>query len=161
MIEEIHVTNLVEIVKAYYEKVAVEGHVEASTEFISEDFRLIAGTIEIDRKRFIAIMASVYEAIPDLAHTVGEFQIRGEAVQLTDQPKGAFTSSWDGTGFGLPVIPPTGNAFQMAPMKWEITIRNGKITRLHDITLPSAESGLAGFFKALGTTLPAAKRWDF
>jgi len=121
------VTNLVEFVKAYYEKVAVEGPIEASTEFISEDFRFIAGRIELDRKRFLAIMASVYTAIPDLEHTLGEFQIRGEAVQLINQPKGTFTSSWDGTGFGLPVIPPTGNTFQMAPMKWEITIRNGKL----------------------------------
>jgi hypothetical protein len=101
-------------------------------------------------------LTSVYAGNPDLAHSLGEFQVGGEAVQLIDQPKGTLTSSWDGTCFGLPVIPPTGNAFQIAPMKCEITIRNGKITRLHDMTLPSAESDLPGFFKALGATLPAA-----
>jgi hypothetical protein len=145
--------NQVEIVKAYYGNLALVGPDKASTGIIADDFRLIAGSIEFDRKNFMAILISLYEAIPDLSHVLSDFQVHGEAVQLTDLPNGTFTSSWDGSSFGLPVIPPSGKEIQMAPIKWEITVRNGKITRLHDVTLPSAKSGLPGFFKALGASI--------
>lgn len=150
----------IEIVKAYYEKIASEGPAEASNQTLSEDFRLIAGTLEIDRKGFIAIITCLYAAIPDLTHTFSDMQTRGEAVQLTDHALGTFTGTWDGSIFGLPVIPPDGNPFHLAPMKWEITFRGGKITRWHDVTVPSAASGLPGFLKALGSTMPTAKPWN-
>jgi hypothetical protein len=150
----------IEIVKAYYEKIASENRVETTNQTLSEDFKLIAGTLEIDRKGFIAIITRLYAAIPDLAHTLSNMQTRGEVVQLTDCATGTFTGIWDGSSFGLPVVPPDGNPFQMAPMKWEITLRDGKITRWHDVTVPSTASGLPGFMKALGSTLPAAKRWN-
>ncbi len=143
----------IEIVKAYYEKIASEGPVEATNQTLSEDFKLIAGTLEIDRKGFITIITRLYAAIPDLTHTLCDIQTRGQVVQLTDHPRGTFTGTWDGSSFGLPVIPPDGNPFHMAPMKWEITLRDGKITRWHDVTVPSAASGLPGFLKALGSTI--------
>jgi predicted ester cyclase len=150
----------IEIVKTYYEKLALEGPVEGTNQSISEDFKLIAGTLEIDRKGFIAILTRLYAAIPDLTHTLSDIQVRGESVQLTDHPAGTFTGTWDGTSFGLPIVPPNGDAFLMAPMKWEITVRNGKITRWHDVTIPSGTSGLPGFLKALGSSMPAAKPWN-
>jgi hypothetical protein len=151
--------NNIEIVEAYYEKLASQGPVEAAAQSISEDFRLIAGSVEIDRKRFIGIMELLYSAVPDLTHVLSAIQVRGDVVQLTDQPAGTFTGSWDGTSLGLPVIPPHGGAFLMAPMKWEVTVRYGKITRWHDTTPPSSESGVPGFFKALGARAPVAKAW--
>lgn len=150
----------IEIVKAYYEKITSEGLIEATNQTLSEDFRLIAGTMEIDRKGFIAIITRLYAAIPDLAHTLSDIQTRGESVQLTDCVTGTFTGTWEGSSFGLPDLPPDGNPFHMAPMKWEITVRDGKIRRWHDVTVPSTASGLPGFLKALGSTMPAAKRWN-
>lgn len=150
----------IEVVKTYFEKVALEGPMEATAQTCSEDFKLIAGTLEINRSSFIAILTGLYAAIPDLTHALSDIQVRGESVQLTDHPTGTFTGAWDGTSFGLPSIPPNGSPFHMAPMKWEITVRNGKITRWHDVTIPSAASGLRGFFKALGSPPPAVKRWN-
>jgi hypothetical protein len=142
--------NIIEIVKAYYDKLAAAGPVEAAAQTISDDFRLIAGTVEMGRMGFIDIMTLLYTAIPDLSHALSDIQVRGEVVQLTDRLMGTFTGPWDGSKLGLPVIPPNGNAFFMAPLKWEVTVRHGKITRWHDVTVPSAQSGLPGFLKALG-----------
>jgi len=149
--------NIIEIVKVYYEKLASDGPVEAAIQTISEDFRLIAGTKEIDRKGFIDMMTRLYTAIPDLTHALSDIQVRGEVVQVTDQPMGTFTGAWDGSGLGLSIVPPSGSTFLMAPSKWEITIRHGKITRWHDVTIPSVKSGLTGFLKALGVSVPVAR----
>jgi ketosteroid isomerase-like protein len=149
----------IDIVKAYFAALNSTS-LDQGDQYLAADYKLIAGTLEIDRSRFIAILTQLYAAIPDLTHVLSDIQVRGETVQLTDRPAGTFTGAWDGSSFGLPSIPPNGSAFHMAPMKWEITVRNGKITRWHDVTVPSAASGLPGFFKALGATPPAAKRWN-
>jgi hypothetical protein len=38
-----------------------------------------------------------------------------------------------------------------------ITVRDGKIRRWHDVTLPSGDTGLPGFLKALGLVSLALK----
>jgi hypothetical protein len=146
--------NVLEIVNACFERLALEGPAAAAAQSLSEDFKLIAGSKEIDRKGFVALLTLLYAAIPDLTHGLSDVQVRGESVQLTDRPAGTFTAAWDGSGMGLPVLPPSGGAVSMAPTKWEITVRNGKITRWHDVTIPSINSGLRGFLKALGGTDP-------
>lgn len=149
--------SIVEIVEAFYEKFQKEGPASAINEFLSDDFRLIAGKAEINRDAFTVLLTRLYAAVPDLTHTLSNMQVRGEVVQVTDQPAGTFTGSWDGSNHGFPVIPPHGKAFTMAPTKWEITVRHGKITRWHDVTVPSAISGSRGFLKALGLTAEPAK----
>lgn len=150
--------NNLEIVENYITQLTADGPSGSSSQSLSEDFRLIAGTVELDRKKFVAILTSLYAAIPDLSHGISNIQVRGDVIQITDHPSGTFTGHWDGSELGLPSVPPSGSAFRMAPWKWEVTVRHGKITRLHDVTVPSAASGLPGFFHALGFTLPAKKR---
>lgn len=153
--------NIIEIVKACYAKLASAGSDETAIQTLSEDFRLIAGSKEVDRNGFIALLKVVYAAIPDLTHVLSDIQVRGEVVQLTDTPVGTFTSAWDGSSLGLPVISPNGSPFLMAPTKWEITVRNGKITRWHDVTIPSVKSGISGFLKALGPQVPVQRPVSF
>jgi predicted ester cyclase len=150
--------NNIEIVTAFNEKLAAQGQIEADDAILSGDFKLIAGSVEIDRQSFIEIINRLYRAIPDLKHTLSNIQLRGDVVQLTIQSTGLFTETWDGSSLGLPVIPPSGGPVHMGPTKWEITVRDGKITRWHDITLPSRESGLPGFIKALGAQLPTKQK---
>jgi hypothetical protein len=143
--------NIIELVKSCYKILASEGPGEAMAQTMSEDFKLIAGNVEIDRKGFIEMVKLLYAAVPDLTHALSDIQIRGDVVQLTDHSVGTFSGQWDGSSFGLPSIPPSGASFHMAPIKWEITVRQGKITRWHDVTIPSAASGMRGFLKALAS----------
>ncbi|MBE0698593.1 MAG: hypothetical protein IH586_16875 [Anaerolineaceae bacterium] len=146
--------DIIELVKSCYEKLASVASGVTAVQTMSEDFKFIAGTAEIDRKGFIEIVKLLYTAIPDLTHTLSDIQVRGDVVQLTDHPAGTFSGQWDGSSFGLPNIPPSGFPFRMAPTKWEITVRHSKITRWHDVTVPSAASGMRGFLKALESVLP-------
>ncbi len=141
--------NIVEIVESCYAQLSSAIREDGVSQTLSDDFRLIAGTKEIDRKGFIAFLVLLYAAIPDLTHVLSDIRVRGEVVQLTTHSAGSFTGAWDGSSLGLPVIHPNGSAFSMAPMKWEITVRNGKITRWHDVTIPSVKNGMPGFLKAL------------
>lgn len=152
--------NNTEIVTTYFEKLASDGPETATIQAFSEDFKLIAGSAEVNRKRFIEMITVLYAAVPDLTHDLSDIQLRGDIVQLTDRPSGTFTGTWDGTTLGLPIIPANSSAFLMAPSKWEITVRNGKITRWHDVTIPSGKSGISGLFKALGLQAPVAKTWN-
>lgn len=146
--------NIVEFVESCYAKLASVISDDAVSQNLSDDFRLIAGTKEVDRQGFVALLALLYAAIPDLTHVLSDIRVRGEVVQLTAHPAGTFTGAWDGSSLGLPVISPNGGAFSMAPMKWEITVRNGKITRWHDVTIPSKKNGLPGFLRALSPQIP-------
>lgn len=149
--------DIVEIVKACYHSVAVDGQFDVDNLTLADDFKFIAGMVEVNKNDFIEIITRLYRAIPDLKHVLTNIQIRGDTVQLTHQAVGTFTKDWDGTDFGLPRITATNTPVQMGPIKWEITVRKGNITRWHDVTMPSADSGLRGFFKALGSEMPAHK----
>ena len=129
--------NIVEIVESCYAQLSSAVREDGVSQTLSDDFRLIAGSKEFDRNGFIAFLVLLYAAIPDLTHVLSDIRVRGEVVQLTSHSAGSFTGAWDGSSLGLPVISPNGSAFSMAPMKWEITVRNGKITRWHDVTIPS------------------------
>ena len=144
------------IVKAYF---AAErsGSLDEIASFLSDDFQLLGmGSQPLDKHVWLGFLSLVKSALSNIKIKMTDIQSDDNIVSFTEHLTGTHTGTFDLAFFGLPPVPASGKVFVFPIVLWEVTVVDGKITQLNDVTPHSPDSGIQGLLKALGVTLTHA-----
>lgn len=105
----------------------------------------------IDKAGFLGLNQALHTAIPDWKFNASSFQENGDTVDFTDQITGTHTGVLAAIPMAPPV-PPTGKHIALPVEHLHITVRGGKISRLHVDATPGG--GVPGLYAQVGAPLP-------
>jgi ketosteroid isomerase-like protein len=150
------VQNNIGIVKAYFAAES-SASLDKIASFLSDDFQLLGmGSKPLNKTVWLGFLSLLKTALSNIKIKMTDVQSHGSVVYLTEHLTGTHTGTFDLAFFGLPPVPASGKVFVFPIVLWEVTVVDGKITRLNDVTPHSPDSGIPGLLKALGVTLTHA-----
>ncbi len=145
--------NNIGIVKAYFAAERSKS-LDNIASFLSDDFQLLGmGSKPLDKTVWLGFLSLVKTALSNIKIKMTDIQSQGSVVSFTEHLTGTHTGTFDLTAFGLPPVSASGRAFVFPTVLWEVTVVDGKIKQLNDVTPPSPDTGIPGLLKALGVTL--------
>jgi hypothetical protein len=144
------------IVKAY---IAAESStsLDKIASYLSDDFQLLGmGSRPLDKVVWLGFLSLLKAALSNIKIKMTDIQSQGSIVSFTEHLTGTHTGTFDLAIFGLPPVPASGKVFIFPTVLWEVTVVDGKIIQLNDVTPHSPDTGIPGLLKALGITLTHA-----
>lgn len=126
---------------------------EAIRDVLAEDFQFSGPVPEpMNREQFIGLSRTLSVAFPDWSYNLEKVEVEGDTAVTTHQITGTHQGDLDLSGMGMPTVPPTGRAFRMPVEHAQVTVKEGRITRMHVDVSPGG--GLRGVLAQIGLTPP-------
>lgn len=126
---------------------------EAVRDLLAEDFQFSGPVPEpMNREQFIGLSRTLSLAFPDWSHNLEKVEVEGDTAVTTHQITGTHQGDLDLSGMGIPTVPPTARAFRMPVEHARVTVKEGKITRMHVDVSPGG--GLKGVLAQIGLAPP-------
>jgi hypothetical protein len=125
-------------------------------QFVSDDFRWDSAVSPepLDKKGVLGFTSRFQAAFPSWTRNLSAIEAEGNVVKVTSQGVGTHKGPLDLSAAGLSVIPASGKTVRFPAAYFEITVVDGKVTLVRDVTPPSPDAGISGLLKALGVALP-------
>jgi hypothetical protein len=150
------VESNIRIVKAYF-SAECSGSMEKIASFLSDDFQMVGmGPKPLNKAVWLGFLGLLKSALSNIKIKMTDIQSHDDVVSFTEHLTGTHSGTFDLTAFGLSPVLPSGRAFIFPTVLWEVTVEDGKITQLNDVTPHSPDTGIPGLLKALGVTLTHA-----
>lgn len=123
--------------------------VDGVSKLLSDDLTFSGTTPQpIGKEAYLATLRTMFNAFPDFEYHSKILEADEQTVRYLSRISGTHTGELDLSNMGMGIIPPTGKSFRTAEDEGEITVKDGKITRIH--INASEESGIQGILRQLG-----------
>jgi predicted ester cyclase len=140
----------IDIVKAYF-KALDSTDMDAAGQFLSEEYRLLDFVTEaMDKEAMLDLVRRLKTALPNLTHSLSNFQAERNMVKVTVQRSGTNLGHLDLRTLGIDVIARTQKFIIFPNTTSEFTVENGKILSERDVSPVSPNRRLPGLLKAFG-----------
>ena len=128
---------------------------DAASALMADDFTFEGGTPEpIDKDGFLGLSKAMATAMPDWSYQAHDFaQLDDDDdVSCTVNVGGTHTGQLNLPAMGITGVAPTGKSARSPDEKITLSIRDGKVAKLHADVPPNG--GVAGVLQQIGVTPP-------
>jgi predicted ester cyclase len=145
----------IEVVKAYFAALD-SSKMEDVEQYLSDSYELVDFVQQpLDKEAMLEMIRLLKVAMPNLKHSLSNFQADENVVKVTVQRSGTNSGHLDLRTMGIGVVPRTHKFIIFPNATYEFTLKGGKIVRERDISPQSPNRRMSGLLKALGVNVAA------
>lgn len=129
----------------------------AASELLADDLQ-VADFFphQSSKKAFLRAIQQVLKAMKDVKYDLNTLKISNDMVVAGFQVSGIHEQPLDFSFMKLAVVPPTHHSVAWPAMQWGVTLADGKIVSLKNLS--SLDKGMPGILKSFGLKPPAAHK---